>query len=130
MKFWLARATSKNPEGPFTKADLAGMYEAGTVDMLDQVCLAGTEQWQDLGRLLDLRAYVAGRAVVEPAAAEPVFAKKKRKVVGSAGCVVFVFGLLLLILMPLLKTATRSCPVFFVSSVIRNFLRLQRLQTQ
>jgi uncharacterized membrane protein YdcZ (DUF606 family) len=37
---------------------------------------------------------------VEPAAAEPVFAKKKRKVVGSAGCVVFVFGLLLLILMP------------------------------
>jgi hypothetical protein len=99
MKYWLARAGEEKPEGPFSRADLSRMYHDGEVDMLDQVCLAGTERWQDVGKLLGLRDYQDPAAV--PAALQPeavVRAKKKGKAVGSSGCVLLIFGLLMLLL--------------------------------
>jgi hypothetical protein len=97
MKYWLARAGEEKPEGPFSRADLSRMYHDGEVDMLDQVCLAGTERWQDLGRLLGLRDYQDPQAA--PAAVqleEVVLAKKKRKAVGSGGCAILLLGLIML----------------------------------
>jgi hypothetical protein len=63
------------------------------------VCLAGTERWQDVGKLLGLRDYQDPQAA--PAAVQPeavVRAKKKGKAVGSSGCVLLIFGLLMLLL--------------------------------
>ncbi len=99
MKYWLARTGEEKPEGPFSKAELSQMYHAGAVDMLDQVALHGTERWQDLGKLLGLRDY-QDPAAEGPVRGPPVLAKKKRQVLGNAGCVVFVFGLLLLLFVP------------------------------
>ena len=68
MTYWLARSGQDKPEGPYTQAQLRQRYEAGEADMDDQVCLAGTQAWQDLGKLLDLRAYREAHA---PRAAPP-----------------------------------------------------------
>lgn len=101
MTYWLARLGEEKPGGPYSRADLSRMYQAGEADMYDQVCLAGTERWQDLGKLLALRDYQNPAAAASSQPREQVvLAKKKRRVMGSAGCVVFVFGLLLLVLMP------------------------------
>lgn len=68
MTYWLARSGQDKPEGPYTQAQLRQRYEAGEADMDDQVCLAGTQAWQDLGKLLDLRAWREAHA---PGAAAP-----------------------------------------------------------
>lgn len=101
MTYWLARSGEDAPEGPYTQAQLRQRYEAGEADVHDQVCLAGTQAWQDLGRLLDLRAWREAQAPqAVAAAAAPVLTKKKRQVLGNAGCVIFVFGLLMLLFLP------------------------------
>jgi hypothetical protein len=62
MTYWLARSGQDKPEGPYTQAQLRQRYEAGEADADDQVCLVGTQAWQDLGRLLDLRAWREAQA--------------------------------------------------------------------
>jgi hypothetical protein len=96
MNYWLARDGAKTPEGPYGKGVLRRMYEAGTAEAMDQVCPAGTEAWQDLGQLLDLRAWREAQAAQVAAVETVVLAKKKRKAVGSSGCAILLLGLIML----------------------------------
>jgi hypothetical protein len=99
MKYWLARAGEEKPEGPFSKAELSGMYHAGAVDMLDQVALHGTERWQDLGKLLGLRDYQDPAAAAVPPPLPQVQAHKKRTAGnGGVGCIMMIVGLVLLLI--------------------------------
>lgn len=99
MKYWLARAGEEKPEGPFSKADLSRMYHAGEVEMLDQVALNGTDRWQDLGRLLDLRDYQDPAAAAVPPPLPQVQAHKKRTSGnGGVGCIMMIVGLVLLLI--------------------------------
>ncbi len=100
MTYWLAHVGKDRPEGPYTKAELSRKHAAGEVDLQDQICPQGTECWQDLGKLLDLRDDRHAHATQE-AAAPLEFAKKKRTTAnGGIGCLMILAGLALLAIIP------------------------------
>lgn len=102
MTYWLAHVGKDRPEGPYTKAELSRKYEAGEAHLQDQVCLQGTECWQDLGKLLDSRDSRHAHAIQE-AAAPLEYAKKKRTTGhGGIGCLMILAGLTLLAIIPVL----------------------------
>lgn len=102
MTYWLAHTGKDRPEGPYTEEQLSQKYAAGEAALEDQVCLQGTECWQDLGKLLDLRANRHLHAPQE-ATAPLEFAKKKRTTAhGEMGCLMILAGLALLAIIPIL----------------------------